>query len=156
MANESNVEVCYECGGAVEPLARAGRLRSYRGDAGYAVPAEMAIPTCRECGRLWMTRGMLAELDGVFAAERERRSRAQLVVSASLLSASFVQMPPSWWAGRWTETINVALGGLAPMLTTSMVSRLSWTAVVGAATVVVIHSAEETPNDLGSVARLAS
>lgn len=37
---------CMECGGHVAPESRAGRMRSYRGETNFEIPAWLEVPTC--------------------------------------------------------------------------------------------------------------
>jgi Zn-finger nucleic acid-binding protein len=64
---------CPECGGVLIIERREGRIRNYRGGAGYEIPADMSIPTCHQCGALWMDSAMASELGRLFEAKRLRR-----------------------------------------------------------------------------------
>ena len=55
---------CRECGvGEIRPLAKAGRRGSYK-NLELAIPADLKIPTCNNCGAEWMDRTAATALDG--------------------------------------------------------------------------------------------
>ena len=46
---------CRHCSiGKVRPVAKGGRQGSYKNLAGLAIPAEIEIPTCDNCGAEWL------------------------------------------------------------------------------------------------------
>jgi hypothetical protein len=66
-------EPCPECGGKLILKAGPGRLRRYRGEDGFEIPAMMKLPTCEQCGSLWLDSEMISTLGSVFESERLRR-----------------------------------------------------------------------------------
>jgi transcriptional regulator with XRE-family HTH domain len=46
---------CDQCGGAVEVMSGANRTHEYLSGVTLPVPADFAIPTCRECGETYLT-----------------------------------------------------------------------------------------------------
>ena len=74
--------LCLECGGSVVVERRAGRLKRYRGEGGYEIPAWMAIPTCQSCGALWMDSAMVKQLGSVFEMERALQAGLDECVAA--------------------------------------------------------------------------
>ena len=72
---------CMECGGRVAPESRAGRMRSYRGETNFEIPAWLEVPTCQTCGRLWMDSAMVKQLGSIFELERRRRRAPVLGVA---------------------------------------------------------------------------
>jgi|HubBroStandDraft_2_1064218.scaffolds.fasta_scaffold1109015_1 hypothetical protein len=66
-------EPCPECGGKLILKAGPGRFRRYRGQDGFEVPAAMMVPTCEQCGSLWLDSEMVGRLGATFEAERLRR-----------------------------------------------------------------------------------
>ena len=63
---EAKTRRCHECGtGRVRPVARAGRRLRYKTIAALAVPGDMAIPTCDNCGAEWFDETTARALDEV-------------------------------------------------------------------------------------------
>lgn len=60
---------CYECGGDVVLVAMEGREVCWRGRIGYAVPADLQIPTCQRCGEWWETDAVTQALDAACEAQ---------------------------------------------------------------------------------------
>jgi hypothetical protein len=65
---ESVRTLCADCGKrTVEPLARAGRRTPFRQFPALEIPAEVAIPTCSNCGAEWIDRKTAGALDAALA-----------------------------------------------------------------------------------------
>lgn len=62
--------ICYECGGVVEFVSGPDRARTYRGKPGYVIPADMEIPTCKQCGTTWLSTAMVEQLGDEFECQR--------------------------------------------------------------------------------------
>jgi hypothetical protein len=95
-ANEQADDVCGECGGRTKLVAVEGRLRRFRGEEGYIVPASMRIATCADCGTQWFSTSQLLELAEYFEVQRAlRRERPARVVttSSSLPESKGVPVP---------------------------------------------------------------
>ena len=55
---------CRECGeGTVRPLAKADRRMPFRNMSALAVPSDLAIPTCDNCGNEWIDGETAAAID---------------------------------------------------------------------------------------------
>ena len=66
-------DFCANCNGRIELVLRGGRLTSYRGEAGYAIPDDFAMPTCAECGATWLDTDQVDALSAILEAQREER-----------------------------------------------------------------------------------
>lgn len=64
---------CFECGGTMAPVARAGRLYPYRGTERFEVPADLEILTCGSCGVEAADEDVIAYLDEVFEKQYVKR-----------------------------------------------------------------------------------
>lgn len=74
---------CHNCHkGTVRPLARPGRTARFKSIPNLAVPADLEIRTCDQCGEEWMTpedaKRIDEALDRVY--RQELRRRAELVL----------------------------------------------------------------------------
>lgn len=68
---------CPECGGVLELRSGPGRIRRYRGEEGYEIPASFVAPTCRKCGHVWLDSARVKDLASVFEQERQRRLKVE-------------------------------------------------------------------------------
>ena len=69
---------CPSCGGAIVAQQGPGRFTSYRGEAGYSMPAEIDIPTCSTCGAEWVDSATLTRLDAALELQRAARASQAL------------------------------------------------------------------------------
>jgi hypothetical protein len=65
--------LCGNGHGPMEFVACPGRLRRYRGEDGYEVPADLVIPTCPVCGDTWENHAIAMRLTEAFEAQRQNR-----------------------------------------------------------------------------------
>jgi len=65
-------KVCYECGHTLVLMEGPGRLRSYRGESGYEVPADFVIPTCPNCNAEWLSDSDIDVLSQALESQRAR------------------------------------------------------------------------------------
>src|SRR4051812_44482827 len=82
---------CRECGeGVVRPLANAGRMTSYRTLAQLAVPADLEVPTCTNCGTEWIDRASAARIDERLEQVYREELRGRAVRALAVLG-DFIQ-----------------------------------------------------------------
>jgi hypothetical protein len=67
---------CYACGGVVRSVAEAGRTAGYREYSDVAIPETLALPTCDNCGEMWLDDALCHALDAALAGELDRRRLA--------------------------------------------------------------------------------
>jgi len=85
---------CGSCGGEVAPTKGPGRLCSYRGEADYAVPDDMVVPTCKKCGSMWLGSVETDALGLAFQKEWDRRrSGADKPASPSTQATTQMALP---------------------------------------------------------------
>ena len=65
--------ICSECGAVLVLMKGPGRLRSYRGEGGYEVPADFVIPTCLACGAEWLSDSDIEILSQALESQRDQR-----------------------------------------------------------------------------------
>jgi hypothetical protein len=73
---------CADCGvGKIRPAARAGRTTRYK-TLVLAIPADLAIPTCDNCGAEWIDAATAAALDNAleFAFGVEAQAQAAMLL----------------------------------------------------------------------------
>jgi hypothetical protein len=79
---------CHSCGtGSIRSLARSGRRVRYKTMAALEVPAEVAIPTCDQCGAEWLTESTARVLDAALANVYRRVLLDQARKAIDLLAA---------------------------------------------------------------------
>lgn len=61
---------CPVCPGRVVPLATPGRISTYNGVAGLAIPADLELPTCNRCGEEWLDHETTMALDDALREAR--------------------------------------------------------------------------------------
>jgi hypothetical protein len=96
-------QACPECGSRLTLDARAGRLRRYRGEDGYEIPADMVIPTCTNCGALWLDSTMVTQLSSAFELIRAARRTRGEYQDASAIGEGAASQPK---LGRMQRTLE--------------------------------------------------
>jgi hypothetical protein len=81
---------CHTCGGELQLSQGPGRFKSYRGQAGYEIPANLKFPHCSQCGAEWLTNYQLEILEEHF--EKLRADRY-----FSFTTSGRIFQAPDWW-----------------------------------------------------------
>lgn len=73
---------CYKCGGpnSVHPLAKAGRTRRYKDVPVMAIPSNVEIPTCSNCGAEWVGLEDAKRIDAALEEVYQRRQADDAVL----------------------------------------------------------------------------
>jgi hypothetical protein len=95
---------CPNCGGALAVQTGPGRRMPYRGESGYDVPADIAVPVCTECGADWMDSASVALLGTALEVQRAARIKARTVEPRSAITVT-----PRWLRGEngWSSDVSV-------------------------------------------------
>ncbi len=64
---------CAQCGAVMTISTGPGRLRRYRGEEGYEVPAELTFMVCKNCGAEWMYADQIDILSDAFEMQRSQK-----------------------------------------------------------------------------------
>lgn len=67
------LKTCPSCGAALTFSAEPGRVRTYRGRR-VTVPHDVVLPTCVECGSVYVDGALLERLEAAFIAQLESRA----------------------------------------------------------------------------------
>lgn len=65
------LEHCHYCNGPIDYVVGPGRFEMYRG-VQCEVPSDLAIPTCKDCGRQWISDEEIGPLSKSFEEQRLR------------------------------------------------------------------------------------
>lgn len=74
-ATSNELDVCFNCGGEVRRIARAGRVHKQGGQS-YKIPADLALLTCTECGARWINRAEAKAIARAIEAQQKEAAEA--------------------------------------------------------------------------------
>jgi NMD protein affecting ribosome stability and mRNA decay len=64
---------CMECGGAVELVAKAGRMRVVEHGITLEIPANIPLPTCAACDEVYINKHLGERIDATLTARPKER-----------------------------------------------------------------------------------
>ena len=64
------VASCSNCGSPTQTSKGPGRMRTYLGQPGFEIPADLEFEVCESCGAEWLTASQIDQLSDAFEAQR--------------------------------------------------------------------------------------
>jgi hypothetical protein len=64
---------CMECGGSVEPVAKAGRSRVVQRGVTMEIPASILLPTCVDCDEVYINKHLGERIDAILTRRPKER-----------------------------------------------------------------------------------
>ena len=79
---------CGDCGHDMRISSGVGRIRRYRGEGGYVIPAALEFPVCPSCGAEWLTDSQIDALSDALELQRLQRGSRPSVVQVQAFTKS--------------------------------------------------------------------
>ncbi len=99
---------CPQCGDEMQISTGPGRVRSYRGEGSYVIPADLEYPICRNCGAEWMTADQIDVLSDALEYQRRARNSLSNVVRSGVSFGEPIRRRPV--SPEFTEAFREAGG----------------------------------------------
>lgn len=111
---------CDDCGHDMQISIGPGRVRRYRGEDGYLIPADLAFASCSNCGAEWLTASQIDTLSTSLESQRTRRKAARREAAPGRLVSfttsgnagwKFVKLKPNSFSGQDAGYLAVVVAG---------------------------------------------
>jgi uncharacterized protein (DUF433 family) len=108
--NLPDLALCYNCGGHLSRIARAGRSVIYLGET-YQIPAEVALLTCDTCGHEWTSADEEEVIEAACLQQKQARAKAPAQILLGPFRGTYTQRRAADLVGIPQSTLHRWIAG---------------------------------------------